>query len=431
MSVSGAWLAGRTVDPQDVREAKAQLIDLLRTSRNQLPSGEDGWYRRIYKNDRVGVVATAQAIITLLRLKCTLEKSDQLVRTLISRQRPDGSWSFVSNLDDRGVVDATAWVVLALLRQQQHRETLEVSIAESVQNAVTWLVTNLNHDGGWGVCAGEKTRPYSTAVAVRALLAAPDTDFTIILRSLQSLVGLQDKATGAWPDAAGALSISATANVLLALHATKTDERWFQVSQRRAVDWLLQIARTSDYWVSGPYARSREEVEAGRASSRRRVTFESCPRAVVLEALLAMGYEQQPVVVHGFAEMLRSWLSHEWERATGAKESEPTSWMLYDVGAALASFEAAHMGGNYLIWAGPRRVVRHSPAEGILRRNLKRHRGKLGGGVAGIMSIPVLQFAGVIETMTAGAAIALAGVIGVNVLSNVLSDVLKQWNDRP
>src|SRR5688500_1467070 len=88
------------------------LLERWRSKINVLPTGEAGWYRRLDRSGRVGVVATAQGLIALKRVRAEVPWESQVKETLIRRQREDGSWGFVSTLNNQGVVDATAWVVL-------------------------------------------------------------------------------------------------------------------------------------------------------------------------------------------------------------------------------------------------------------------------------------------------------------------------------
>lgn len=425
-----ASLIGRTIDPSEVRSLNASLVDQWRSTQTRLPTGEVGWYRRLLENDRVGVVATAQGILGLKQLGCEITDPEALLHTLLKKQRSDGSWSFVSNLDDRGVVDATAWTILALVELRGLEVCGSFDSSTAISTALNWLEENANPDGGWGICAGQRTRAYSSALAVRALAVAGREKREVTLRGLKTLLTLQDHTVGGWRDATGALSVPATASVLLTFADLPYQESKFSAARWKATHWLLQIARTSSYWSEGPHARPREEVEVYMRKRRRRVEFGFSPRPMAIDALIRSGHSTTPIVMHGFSELLLVMRTGDWEKATGSQVPLPTSWMLYDVGSCISSFKQAFKHRSHSIWVGRSQVVEHSPFDGAVARQLQRHKRKMVVLVTSATIVGLLRFAGVIANFSVGATVALVGVITVNVLSNFLTELIKGYHER-
>src|SRR5947209_14161141 len=111
------WLlsvAGRSIVLRDLNQCIAHMIDLWLSSCHMLTNGEAGWYRRLAVTDRVGNVATAQAVQSLLIAGKAPPRVEAVVRTLLRHRQPDGAWPFASNLTKVGVVDSTAYVLLSL-----------------------------------------------------------------------------------------------------------------------------------------------------------------------------------------------------------------------------------------------------------------------------------------------------------------------------
>jgi hypothetical protein len=132
---------------------------------NSNPSVGTGWYRDLSRNDRVGNVATAQVILAYSLSNKPIPEAELVFETLASRQLSDGSWPFISNIDHVGVVDSTAWILLAFLSQN----STIFKYTKSIQKSVEWLRAAQNTDGGWGLTTGAGSRVGSTSIALRAL----------------------------------------------------------------------------------------------------------------------------------------------------------------------------------------------------------------------------------------------------------------------
>jgi prenyltransferase beta subunit len=87
-------------------------------------------------------------------------------------------------------VDTTAYAIQALLAAGHHG---------GVSDALAWLASVENHNGGWGEGAGDKSDANSTALAIEALIAAHRSDAAPLtwLRKQQLGCGAPPKQFGA------------------------------------------------------------------------------------------------------------------------------------------------------------------------------------------------------------------------------------------
>ena len=94
MSAITDYFFGRYIGFDEIESCIRKLSDRWLDSFHQLQSGEVGWYRRLNITDRVGIVATANAIMALRSADRDVPRVHDVVRTLLSKQRADGGWSF-------------------------------------------------------------------------------------------------------------------------------------------------------------------------------------------------------------------------------------------------------------------------------------------------------------------------------------------------
>ncbi len=368
---------GQTVNFADIEASLDKLKSLWRDSYRLLDSGQAGWYRRLSTFDRVGVVATAHGITALRMMNDAVPHAPEIVRTLLGQRRDDRAWAFVSNLNDVGVVDATAWVVLALVEWQEEMEFQELDLASKVQGSLDWLEEVALGDGGWGIIPGAVYRGYSTGLAIQALCRGGRRSSRTVERAIQYLVSARDPGTGAWHDAVRRLSVPTTCEIVRALSAAASHDSMYDAELSRACDWLLKTGRQNECWAAGPETACMEEVEVEFRGRRIRVEYGHAPRAVAITALSEAGHSGTPEVVAGTRMLVDDVLGGKWDDTIRAGYTEPTSWMLYDVTTALTTFRKGFSGRTVSVWADNVRVVEHAQDEGLPIRIAKQYWAKL------------------------------------------------------
>lgn len=101
--------------------------------------------------------------------------------------RPDTTTDCTAASED---VDTTAYAIQALIA---------AGSSDGVDDAVTWLTSKQNKDGGWGETPGAKSEANSTAIAIEALIAAKQSAKSASkwLAGQQQLCGAKKSQRGA------------------------------------------------------------------------------------------------------------------------------------------------------------------------------------------------------------------------------------------
>jgi hypothetical protein len=412
------YVAGRTVQLKEVDGCVKFLVDLWLASCHTSPDGGTGWYRRLPTTDRVGNVATAQAVGSLVAAGAAVPHIDAVLTTLVRNQRRDGGWPFVSNLANVAVVDSTASVVLALT-SLRHTMPLSSIPPHTLLNALDWLERVALPEGGWGLIADSPLRPYSTALAVEALCAGGRNDAVAVHRAVQRLNEVADPATGGWHDSSRQLSIPTTARVIKALAAVGAHRPSYLTGLVRPGRWLLDVAQSSLLWSSGVAAAPHEEVEVRIDGSRVRVEYRHTPQAVTVQALVTAGYGRDARVCLAVRQMIRVYGSND------GKAAPRTSWMLHDLLIALISFREVFADAQEL-WIHRTRVVAHPHRRVRLVRLVINHRAKIVALGACFALAWLLVKGGLVSGFNVVLLCSVAGSVALNVVANFIYDMLTQ-----
>ncbi len=213
----------------------------------------------------IGIVATAQVLISLKYGGFDAKELFNPLGTLASFARCDGSFPFISNVNSVGVVDATAWACLALTTCSTPLENYK----DVVTGAIDWLLASQNDDGGWGILESNKSRVVSTTVAVRALISAESESPDIkrsINRGLKYVISSQLQS-GAWADCNGRECLGATAYSLILL--SEVDKKQ-SAAALNAVKFISLAADKSTLWEE---CNNREEIQVVEKGQHRRLNF--------------------------------------------------------------------------------------------------------------------------------------------------------------
>lgn len=419
------FVVGRTVDFREIDACLNELGDRWRVSCHVQPSGEVGWYRRLSVADRIGFVATANAISALRISDDVVPHAQEVVKTLLGRRREDGAWPYVSNLNDVGVVDATAAVLLALYEWQDAVDFRAQNLREVLQNALDWLERAALDDGGWGLICGAPYRNYSTAIAVEALCHCERRSSPVVQRAIHRLLSEADPRTGAWHDAGRALSIPTTCEVVRALSAAASDHSKYNAEIAKACDWILQSGRQTQLWEAGPATACSEEIEVTVGTRLVRVECGHSTRPVAIGALSVGGRAHSTEVVAAVRALLDDVAANRWERTAGGRGVEPTSWMLYDAAFALDAFRNAFSRDTVAVWADKGRVVEHRRGQGWLARAVSRHKPKLLIGAACLVVVWLISSSGMVPVGVSMVGFVISTIV-LGVVSNLAFELVKK-----
>jgi hypothetical protein len=112
-------------------------------------------------------LVTAEAVLALLPYSQRNDAYDAIKRAcryLVNSQNSDGGWK---DLTDHSLVDATGCIVVAL-SEARKKSILEVQV-EVFENAVDFLISQQNPDGGWCTVKGENSKMHYTYFALWGL----------------------------------------------------------------------------------------------------------------------------------------------------------------------------------------------------------------------------------------------------------------------
>jgi hypothetical protein len=418
-------ISGHRVDFAALDACLQALRDRWLVACHVLPNGQTGWYRRLNLADRIGLVATANAITAIQLSGGNVPHVEAVVHTLIAHRRPDGSWPFVSNLNDVGVVDSTSSVILALYEWQDAVEFRAMNLPLLLQGSLDWLEQAALEQGGWGMIQGSAYRNYSTALAIQALCNSGRRSSPVVQRAIQHLISVADPGTGGWHDAGRKLSLPTTCEVVRALAAAAADQSRYAAEINKACDWILKTGRHNELWTVSPAMACLEEVEVTVETRLVRIEYGHSPRPLALTALSVGGFANSPEAVAAMQVLLEDISTNRWEAIAGGGSSEPTSWMLYDVSVALATFRDAFSRHTISVWGNNNRVVEHLRGDTLLTRVLKEHWPKLAVTFGCIILLWALVRSGIIVGWGWVTLSLLGGTIGLNVISNFVSDFLR------
>lgn len=429
MSFVNDFITGRTVGFDEIDACLSRLKDRWLVSCHALPSGDTGWYRRLSVADRIGLVATAHAIMALRASGSGVPNIQKIVPTLLSRRRADGAWPFVSNLSDVGVVDSTATMVPALYEWQDDPEFRATDLRNLLQGSLDWLEQSALADGGWGIAAGAAYRNYSTAIAIQALCACGRRSSPVVQRAIHRLLSVADPGTGGWHDAERNLSIPTTCEVVRALSAAARDDAKYEAEIAKACHWILKVGRQTRLWEAGPKTACLEEVEVTVDSRLVRIEYGHSPRPVAISALSAGGFAAGPEVVGAVRALLDDIAANRWEKTAGGRTVEPTSWMLYDVTMALVKFRESFPRNTVAVWADNARVVEHRRGQGALVRAAHEHWTKIAVAGGCVLLLWMLVRAEIVPGFGIAMLLFVVATISLNMIANLGTDLLN--NRRP
>lgn len=419
-------VVGDVVRLADVEAAERCLADLWLSTLHETPAGHCGWYRRLDRTDRVGVVATAQGIIACAEIGAAIPRLDETVAALLRLQLPGGGWAFVSTVSEIAVVDATVWAILAL---QLHRDDVELArfcLPDVVDRATATLQGWALEDGGWGLTASGPLRVYSTALALRAMARTGQGNTRAAQMGLQRLVAQVDPTVGAWRDTQGRISVPVTAEAIRAITDVVGSTGRHSATVTRARTWLVSTGRQSDYWKSDAAVTSNEEVEyrVPGTDHIRRIEHRFSPRPLAISALSTSADHLSPAAVQAVHRLTAGLTCGDWSEVAGIQEREASSWMIYDACLAISDFRRSVPAGVDEVWANGSKVVPSRAGAKAIVKFLRRRRPWLTSAGVGGATVVMLNLGGAVSGYGISMVAWILSALVIAVVGNALSTYL-------
>jgi hypothetical protein len=390
----------------------------------RVANGRRGWYRILGDSQKIGIVATANGLESLYRGSRRVPYEPELWASLESLSNSSQYWTFISTINDVGVVDATASVLVAIGECERRGLAPSPSLGQIRESALNWLEQVSREDGGWGLIAGAPMRSYSTALALRALALNGRVSSSVFDAAVDALLNTQNADSGAWTDEEGRASVPLTAECLRTLALVSTPIRPLNAAISSAAAFLLDDGARTALWSSEKSPGQFEEVAVSVAGSHRRIEHTHTSRAVSVIALVSSGYGKKPLVTKAVAQMVEDANSNRWSAYARGRYSKPPSWMLYDVLTALSVYKDALLGNEDEVWVGRRRFIAHPVGRQWIARRLIEQYPKLLLLATVVALYAVLNTLQVFEQPWVSATIAIVVSIVVNLVSSFAYSVI-------
>ena len=172
---------------------RSRLLRLLR-ERMAEKDGLIGWTQFLAGGESVGVLSTAQGILTFLESGEAFESMRQNIQTLRTLQNSDGGWPVRRALighSARSISESTVYCLWALSSAGTDLRD------DTVVKGIEWLERAQLNDGGWGsVTSAPRARTYPTAFGVWYLAKTAGTSNAV----KQAITWLREaqNADGGW-----------------------------------------------------------------------------------------------------------------------------------------------------------------------------------------------------------------------------------------
>jgi prenyltransferase beta subunit len=224
---------------------RARLLQLLR-ERMAEKDGLIGWTQFLV-GDSVGVLSTAQGILTFLESGEAYESMRQNIQTLRTLQNDDGGWPVRRALighSERSITESTVYCLWALSGAGTDLQD------SAVVRGIEWLERAQLKDGGWGsTTSAPRARTYPTAFATRYLACSTGSSNAVKqaiswLRESQNADGGWGPLRGAEPARSRGSTLLHTAHALRGLLAAGAERGDQQVAS--GVNYLRSSFRASD-----------------------------------------------------------------------------------------------------------------------------------------------------------------------------------------
>lgn len=290
-------------------------------------AGLDGWYHNMLDTEKLGHVATAQAILLGEEFPGKLKTAHTrpLLLHRFRREEGRGGWSYLSNVHDTILADATAWCGLALAKLDAEKDR---GVIKAAVEHFLHLQKRPPGGGGWGAYCGDPGRIYHTCMALRFLATQIPVRSEPIRREIAWLLGqvYSEKKEVGW----GALpgdrpTMAHTAHVLLLFDELPAAlAREHKKLLERATDWL---ENTLAHCTGVPSGDLLEGVELP-STPQRRVDFRHSGYAVAVAALAARG--RRPQARRGAQALLERFQQHQDRWISSLASGKETVWALHD-----------------------------------------------------------------------------------------------------
>lgn len=314
---------------KDIEDRISKFTDLLTASKRHIAE-DTGWHQHL-NSPKIGIVATAMAMIYYKALDIECPDKDDCLDFIKSRVREDGGWPYISNANDRSNVESTCWALLTLKAYDP-----EGSV-DMINRGINWILNCIdidNQDSGWGFSAHSRPRIFITAFALRTLFALNQCNTTQYESGLHWLLNSQkeDGGWGARPEDGS--SIYFTSYCISTLLFLRYDP--MKPAIRKAHAWLDQRLKEID--IEDPKLVCHMEfIEDGDGANRIRITYFHYIVPFVAMAYMKLGCKNKYLFSCIYTLLQRS-VDGVIEHPNLENSRIQPIWALYDTATCLNNF---------------------------------------------------------------------------------------------
>lgn len=329
---------------RDIEITITRALTCLRSNFRTTDTDGGGWYH--YLDDkRPGVTASAVGLYCFHLASTQFERNQEALRFLLSQQvkgesPENGGWA-VRTTNGVPIVEATAWV----LRAMSATYVRSAICLTALSDGIGWLERNQNTDFGWGSYKGQRSRVFTTSLAMLALAESGGSP-EVVTNAQKWLNDAQSPSAPAWGPMPGAKpTVLHTAIALLAQLALKSSLPASAFKQ--TTDWLLDHF---DPLALAERSTTAEEYDVPYQHGSTMDVFQnSLPHfatPVTIIALLSSGCDPLTAGIFTAANNMISTQETDDPRRMGTWElprspERPSIWAVWPFVAALASIQRA------------------------------------------------------------------------------------------
>ncbi|MEV0153282.1 prenyltransferase/squalene oxidase repeat-containing protein [Micromonospora sp. NPDC050686] len=358
---------------KSISDAIDRALDCLRVNFRS-GNNEAGWYHFL-DDPTPGITASAVGLFTFRLAGQEFERSDEIIRYLVSQQvdgpsGAGGGWA-VRTTNGFPIIEATAWVVRALSTPGLGR----LEAVKALQSGANFLVNNQNTDFGWASYAGQPSRVFHTALCMLALQECGGPA-VVIDNAKKWLLSAQSPDAPAWGALPGtAPTLLHTSMALLAL--TGLDGALSVNTVKKTADWILERLTPGTH---AERSSTVEEFDVPVPGDHPFVFQNILPHfagPIAVTALLAAGVDPlQPKLFTAVSQILRD------QQKTGTWELprsplRESIWAIWPFVSALARMREAVFpvaaGEAQLLYPGCALVQTHTSARKLTTALLMRN----------------------------------------------------------